>query len=416
MSSAMSQDLPAQFTTSPYANNFFKVLLKGKSITWIHRGVVPGHVLSSKSTQDPAYNSATPTVDMQDIGNDTAHVIINFFYTKQYKYIKPLGIYGDTEKGYELKVSLQVIEAAGKMKLPDLVDLAKRQCARICHEMDLLNLIAILGKMNIDYKNVPELTQHIAFQLEKVLANPHSPFASSILSRATSNSITDMLVRKLLMIARVEPTSEPKAKPAPENEARGMPNCPSRPQHASPNSATAKPELSKFPLQRRTQQPQKGPKNLQPDHKGKGRDMSKPGEHASKVSATSGSHHESRGAKGQEEARSGSSKVRGWRSPFSPPCGGCADAEKKAYPPTPELGSSIATMKDFIVTEKSSAADWEVPKSEAEQSQKSESSTLVDSDDEGVLVNSETQPTVTTSPADPRDIERMHVFYAYDNW
>ncbi|KAF5613312.1 uncharacterized protein FSUBG_1042 [Fusarium subglutinans] len=409
-------DSPAQFTASPYANNFFKVLLKGKSITWIHRGVVPDHVPSNKSTQDPAYSSATPTVDLQEIGYDTAHVIINFFYTKQYKYIKPSGIYGDTEKGYELKVSLQVIEAARKMKLPDLVDLAKKQCARVCHEMNLLNLISILGKMNIDYNNVPELTQHISLQLEKVLAFPHSPLASTMLSRATSNSITDILLRKLLMIARAEPTSEPKAKPTPGNEARGMPNFLSRQkQHTSWGFATREPEPAKLPFHLRTQQPQKFPENPQPDYKGKARDVSKPEEHASKASATSVFDNKSGGAKGQEEARSGPSKVRGWCCPFSPPCGGCADAEK-ASPAIPELGKSIRTMKSFIAPEKSSAADWEVPKSETEQSQKTETTSLVDSDDYGVLVDSETLPTVTPNPEDPRHAERMNLLYAYDSW
>ncbi|KAF5239849.1 hypothetical protein FANTH_9790 [Fusarium anthophilum] len=388
-------DSPAQFTASPYANNFFKVLLKGKSITWIHRGVVPAHVPSNKSTQDPAYRSATPIVDMQDIGYDTAHVIINFFYTKQYKYIKPSGIYGDTEKGYELKVLLQVIEAAGKMKLPDLVDLAKRQCARVCHEMNLLNLITILGKMNIDYNNVPELTQHITLQVEKVLAFPHSPLASTILSRATSDSITDILLRKLLMMARLEPTSEPKAKPTPGNGARGMPNFLSRQQHTSWGFTTGEPEPANLPFHLRTQQPQKVPENPQPDYKGKGRDVSKPEEHAFEASATSVFDYDSGGAKGREEARAGPSK---------------------AYPAIPELGKSIRTMKSFIAPEKSSAADWEVPKSETQQSQKSETTSLVDFDDYGVLVDSETLPTVTPSPEDPRHAERMNLTYAYDSW
>ncbi|KAF5988683.1 hypothetical protein FBULB1_1339 [Fusarium bulbicola] len=379
-------DSPAQFTASPYANNFFKVLLKGKSITWIHKGVVPDHVPSNKSTQNPVYSS-TPIVDMQDIGYDTAHVIINFFYTKQYKYIKPSGIYGDAEKGYELKVSLQVIEAAGKMKLPDLVALAKRQCARICFEMDLLNLITILGKMNMDYTNFPELTQCIAFQFERMLANPHSPLVSSILHRAASNSITDILVRKLLMVARIKPTSEFKAKPTPGNEARGMPNFPSRQQH-TPWSFAAATEPADLPFQLRTQQPHKVPENPQPDYKGKGRDVSKPEEHAFEASVTSVFDYDSGGAKGREEARAGPSK---------------------AYPAIPELGKSIRTMKSFIAPEKSSAADWEVPKSETEQSQKSETTIFVDSDDDGVLVDSETLPTGTASPEDPRHAERMNL-------
>ncbi|KAF5675429.1 hypothetical protein FCIRC_7413 [Fusarium circinatum] len=407
-------DSPAQFTASPYANNFFKVLLKGKSITWVHKGVVPDHVPSNKSTQDPAYSSATPIVDMQDIGYDTAHVIINFFYTKQYKYIKPSGIYGDTEKGYELKVSLQVIEAAGKMKLPDLVDLAKRKCARVCHEMNLLNLICILGKMNIDYNNVPELTQHITLQLERVLAFPHSPLASTILSRATSNSITDILLRKLLMMARAEPKSEPKAKPTPGNEARGMPNFLSTQQHTPWSFATA-PEPANLPFHLRTQQPHKVPENPQPDYKGKGRDVSKPEEHAFETSATSVFDCDSGGAKGREEARAGPSKVRGPVCPFSLPYDGCVDAEK-AYPAIPELRKSIRTMKSFIAPEKSSADDWEVPKSETEQSQKSETTSLVDSDDYGVLVDSETLPTVTPNPEDPRHAERMNLLYTYDSW
>ncbi|ENH65765.1 hypothetical protein FOC1_g10003387 [Fusarium oxysporum f. sp. cubense race 1] len=116
----MSQDPTVQFVTSPYAGIFVQVLLKGKSITRIHKGVVPANVLSSRSTQEPAPKSATPILDMQDLGSDTAHVVIHFFYTKQYGCIKPTGISSDSAKGYELKVSLQVIEAATKMKLPAL--------------------------------------------------------------------------------------------------------------------------------------------------------------------------------------------------------------------------------------------------------------------------------------------------------
>ncbi|PNP74813.1 hypothetical protein FNYG_11950 [Fusarium nygamai] len=393
----MFQDLPAQFITSPYADTFVKVLLKGKSITWIHRGVIPGHVLSShNSTEELASKSASPILDMQNIGNDTAHVIIHFFYTKQYNCIKPLGISDDSARGYELRVSLQVIEAARKMTLLALVDLAKRQCARVCQEMDLLNLVAILGKMNIDYKNFPELTQHITIHLEQVLTNPHSEFASNLLSQATSNSITDILVRKLVMVAQDKRTSEPKARPRPGNEVRGMPPSPSRPQPFSQDSVTAKLESSKLLYQRRTQQPQEVVKNIQRDDKGKGRDVSKPPEQASKAPLPTASQQEPRLTKAQEVAQSGPSR--------------------KARPPTPGLGGCIASMKDFVVAEKSSAVDWEVPKSEAEQSQKSESSTLVDSDDDAVLVDSETQPTVTPSPTGSGNTNRMNLFYAYDRW
>ncbi|KAF5705916.1 hypothetical protein FMUND_11892 [Fusarium mundagurra] len=412
----MSQDRLAQFIMSPYADTFVKVLLKGNSITWVHRGVIPGHVLSSKSTIEPGSNSATSIMDMQDIGNDTAHVIIHFFYTKQYNCITPWGIPGDTAKGYELRVSLQVIEAARKMKLPALEDLAKRQCARVCNEMDLLNLVAILGKINIDTKNFPELAQHISLHLEKVLTNPHSQVASNLLSRTTTNSITDILVRKLVMNARDKPTGEPKAKPGPENETPDMPPCPSRPQTPSQDSVTAKPESSQLTDQRRTQQPQEVVKNPHPGDKGKGRDISKQVEQVLKATLPTALQQEPRLTNAQQVAQSGPSRVRGWRCPFSPPCGRCADAEKKDNPLTPTFGSSIASMKDFVAAEKSSAVDWEVPKSEAEQSQKSESFTLVDSDDEGVIVDSETQPTVTPSPEDSGYANKMNLFYAYDRW
>ncbi|KAF5620073.1 hypothetical protein F52700_11393 [Fusarium sp. NRRL 52700] len=389
-STTVPHAMSAKFITSPYANNFVKVLLKGNSVTWIHKRVIPGHVLSSKSTQEPASKSAEWIMDMQDIGNDTAHVIIHYFYTKQYHCIKPSGVSGDTAQSYELGVSLQVIKAARKMLLPALVDLANGECARICHEMDLLNLVAVLGKMDIDFKNFPELTQHVAFHLEKVLAHPHSPFASNILSRATPNDITEMLIRKLVMIARDEPTSEPKVKPRTKNEARGIPIHPWRHPHASPNFASSLPEF----LQGTGML-----ENPQPYDKGKRRGVSKPAEHASNVPETKITHDEFRGAKGQEEARSGPSRVRDCPCPSSPPCGGSADAKKKANPSTPELESFILKTKDFVVVEKSSAADCEGPNSEAEHSQKPESSTLVDSDDDGVLVVLETQPTVTPSPA-----------------
>lgn len=281
---------------------------------------------------------------MQNIGNDTAHVILHYFYSKRYDCITPSGTSGDVSKGYELRVSLQVIEAARKMQLFTLVDLAKEQCARLCHEMDLLNLVAILGKMNIDFDNFPELTKHIAFHLEKVLANPHSQFALDLLIRATSNSITDMLIRKLVLVAQDEPTTEPKAKPRPENEARNLPVCPSK----DYNSTVETPEWSPFTYERRTQHLQKPRKNPQPDDKGKGRDVSRSAENSSKIPGIKVSHHEPRGAKGQKEAQSGPSRVRGWPCPFSPPCGGCADAERKANPPTTKLESTIASMKDFV--------------------------------------------------------------------
>ncbi|KAF5585279.1 hypothetical protein FPCIR_8359 [Fusarium pseudocircinatum] len=411
----MFQDLPAQFITSPYADIFIKVLLKGRSIIWIHRGVVPVHILSKNVTEELGPKSASPILDMQDIGNDTAHVIIHFFYTKQYNCIKPWGLSGDTAKGYELRVSLQVIEAARKLKLQALVDLAKRQCARVCREMDLLNLVAILGKMNIDTKNFPELAQHISLHLEKVLADPHSEVASNLLSRTNSNSITDILVRKLVMSARGKPTGEPK--PEPGNKTQDIPT---RTQLPSQDSVTAKPESLQSPDQRRTQQPQEVPKNPQQDDKEKGRAVSDPATYVWKLREKTVPHHESCATNGQEETQSWPSRVRGWPCPFSPPCGECADAEKKANPPTPELAGCIASMKDFVVAEKSSAVDWEVPKFETEKSEKSESerteSTIVDSDDEGVLVESETQPNTTPNLEDSRNTTRMNLFYAYDRW
>ncbi|KAF5589870.1 hypothetical protein FPANT_6203 [Fusarium pseudoanthophilum] len=409
----MSQNLPAHFITSPYADTFAKVLLKGNSITWVHRGVIPGHVLSSETTEELGSKKPSPILDMQNIGNDTAHVIIHFFYTKQYNCIKPWGIYGDTAKGYELKVSHSVIEAARKMKLPALADLAKRQYMRVCREMDFFNLVAISGKMYIDTKNFPELEQHISLHLEKVLSDPYSEVASDFLSQTTSNSITDILVRKLLMNARDKLVSETKAKAEPGN---GTQDIPTRTKPPSQNAVTAEPEPSPFTWQRRTQQPQEEvPKNPQPDDKGKGRAVSKPETYVWKLREQTIPHHESRAANGKEGAQSGPSRVRGWPCPFSPPCGGCADAEKKANPPTPELTGCIASMKDFVAVEKSSAVDWEVPKSETEKSEKSESerteSTVVDSDDEGVLVESEARTTTTPRTDDSRNTYPMNNTY-----
>ncbi|KAF5622150.1 uncharacterized protein FTJAE_11011 [Fusarium tjaetaba] len=372
----MSQSLPAHFITSPYADTFVKVLLKGNTITWVHRGVIPGHALSSEITEELGSKSPSPILDMQNIGNDTAHVIIHFFYTKQYNCIKPWGICGDTAKGYELKVSNSVIEAARKMRLPALADLAKRHYMRVCREMDFLDLVATLGKMNIDTKKFPELAQHVSLHLEKVLSDPYSEGASDFLSQTTSNSITDILVRKLLINARDKLASEPKAKAEPGNETQDIPT---RTKPPSQDAVTAEPEPAPFPWQRRTQQPQEAPKNPQPDDKGKGPAVSKPETYVWKLREKTIPHHESRAANGQEGAQSGPSRVRAH-------CG-----------PSPELASRIASMKNFVAVERSSAVDWEVPKSETEKSERSESeqaeSTVVDSDDEGVLVESETLPT-----------------------
>ncbi|KAJ4140573.1 hypothetical protein NW765_015848 [Fusarium oxysporum] len=445
----MSQDPTVQFVKSPYAGIFVQVLLKGKSITRIHKGVVPANVLSSRSTQEPAPKSATPILDMQDLGSDTAHVVIHFFYTKQYDCIKPTGVSSDSAKGYELKVSLQVIEAATKMELPALVSLAKSECARLCKELDLLNLVAILGKLSFDYTKFPEIQHHIAYHLEKVLANPRSQSATDLLSRATTNSITDMLVRKLVMTARKEQTSEAKVKPRPEDEVPGK---------------------------------------LQSDDKGKGRDDSEPTEKASETSPPTTSNQDSRLAKGQEEADSGPSRLRDRPSPFSnsfsgvgtvpsavkksgaPQRGGSlskpAEVVSTFHPswnrimderlkiieakmevkrsestridsesggvivnsephptmtPSPSnptgLENSITKIKDFIVAETTSAVDWELPKLVAEKFEKPESerqdSTPVDSDGEGVLVELEPQPTMTPSPT-ASDNSAMRRFLAFD--
>ncbi len=70
--------------------------------------------------------------------------------------------------------------------------------------------------------------------------------------------------------------------------------------------------------------------------------------------------------------------------------------------------------------EKSSAADWQVPKSEAEKSETSESdreSTIaVVSDDEGVLVESSPEPNMTPSSAGSGNTNSMDHFLVYDKW
>jgi hypothetical protein len=159
---------------------------------------------------------------MQAIAIDTAHVVIHFFYTKQYDCMKPKDISGHLAKGYELRVTLQVFEAATNMELPCLVALAKAESLRLCNDLDLLNLLAILGKHSFRYKSFPELEQYIASQLEKVITSPCSTFATGPLSRDTPNSITDMLVRRLVTMARVDQAREAKAKPGPEHEPSNM--------------------------------------------------------------------------------------------------------------------------------------------------------------------------------------------------
>ncbi|KAL9563603.1 hypothetical protein ACKAV7_012271 [Fusarium commune] len=406
----MSQDPTVQFVTSPYADIFVQVLLKGKSITRIHKGVVPANVLSSRSTQEPAPKSATPILDMQDLGSDTAHVVIHFFYTKQYDCIKPTGVSSDSAKSYELKVSLQVIEAAKKMELPVLVDLAKRQCARLCKELDLLNLIAILGKLNFNYTNFPEIQQHIAYHLEKVLANPRSQSATDLLSRATTNSITDILVRKLVMMARKEQTSEAKAKPEPENEFPGVLICESRPHPHFEASVIAKPELSQLSHELRTKQFQKILKKLQSDDKGKGRDDSEPAEKASKVPPPTASHQDHRRANGQEEAHSGPSRLREGPSPFSNPSSGLGtvpNARKKSN--APQRGSSLSKPAAEVVStfhpSWNGIMDERLKVIEAKMEAKRSESTRIDSESGGVIVNSEPHPTMTPSPSNPTGLE-----------
>ncbi|EWZ96010.1 hypothetical protein FOWG_03515 [Fusarium oxysporum f. sp. lycopersici MN25] len=408
----MSQDPTVQFVKSPYAGIFVQVLLKGKSITRIHKGVVPANVLSSRSTQEPAPKSATPILDMQDLGSDTAHVVIHFFYTKQYDCIKPTGASSDSAKGYELKVSLQVIEAATKMELPALVSLAKSECARLCKELDLLNLVAILGKLSLDYTKFPEIQHHIAYHLEKVLANPRSQSATDLLSRATTNSITDMLVRKLVMTARKEQTSEAKAKPRPEDEVPGVLICESRSQPPFQDSVTAKPQLSQLSQlshEHRTKQSQKTLKKLQSDDKGKGRDDSEPAEKASETSPPTTSNQDSRLAKGQEEADSGPSRLRDRPSPFSNSFSGVGtvpSAVKKSG--APQRGGSLSKPAEVVSTFHPSwnrIMDERLKIIEAKMEVKRSESTRIDSESRGVIVNSEPHPTMTPSPSNPTGLE-----------
>lgn len=72
------------------------------------------------------------------------------------------------------------------------------------------------------------------------------------------------------------------------------------------------------------------------------------------------------------------------------------------------------------VAEKSSAVDWQVPKSETEKSETSESdreSTIaVVSDDEGVLVESSPEHNMTPSPAGSGNTNSMDHFLLYDQW
>ncbi|KAL5605167.1 hypothetical protein FOVSG1_005314 [Fusarium oxysporum f. sp. vasinfectum] len=405
----MSQDQTVQFVTSPYADIFVQVLLKGKSTTRIHKRVVPANVLSSRSTQELAPKSATPTLDMQDLGNDTAHVVIHFFYTKQYDCIKPTGVSSDSAKGYELKVSLQVIEAAKKMELPALVDLAKRKCARLCKELDLLNLVAILGKLSFDYTSFPDIQHHIAYHLEKVLANPRSQFATELLSRATTNSITNMLVRKLVMMARKEQKSEAEVKPRPEDEVPGVLICESRPHPPFQDSVIAKPELSQLSQERRTKQFQKTLKKLQSDDKGKGRDDSEPAERDLKVPLPTASHHDSCLAKGQEEADSGSSRLREGPSPFSNPSSGLGtvpNARKKLN--APQRGGSLSKPAEVVSTIHPSwtrIMDERLKVVEAKMEAKRSESTHIDSESGGVIVSSEPHPTTMPSPSSYTGLE-----------
>ncbi|KAK2126226.1 hypothetical protein NOF04DRAFT_16874 [Fusarium oxysporum II5] len=398
----MSQDPTVQFVTSPYAGIFVQVLLKGKSITRIHKGVVPANVLSSRSTQEPAPKSATPILDMQDLGSDTAHVVIHFFYTKQYDCIKPTGVSSDSAKGYELKVSLQVIEAATKMELPALVSLAKSECARLCKELDLLNLVAILGKLSFDYTKFPEIQHHVAYHLEKVLANPRSQSATDLLSRATTNSITDMLVRKLVVTARKEQTSEAKAKTRPEDKVPGVLICESRPQPPFQDSVTAKPQLSH---EHRTKQFQKTLKKLQSDDKGKGRDDSEPAEKALEISPPTTSNQDSR----QEEADSGPSRLRDRPSPFSNPFSGVEtvpSAIKKSD--APQRRGSLSKPAEAVSTFHPSwnrIMDDRLKVIEAKMEAKRSESTRIDSESGGVIVNSEPHPTMKPSPSNPTGLE-----------
>ncbi|KAF4946767.1 hypothetical protein FGADI_10971 [Fusarium gaditjirri] len=408
----MSQDPKVQFFASPYTDIFVQVQLRGSSTTQIHKGVVPAKVLLSRRMKVPAPGSATPILDMQDLACDTAHAVIDFFYTRQYDCIKPRDVTRNSSKGYELKVSLQVIEAARMLELPALVYLAQRECARLCQELDLLNLVAILGKLDFDYTNFPEIKHHIAYHLENVLASPHSQFTTDLLSRATTNSITDMLVRKLVMTAREGHKSETKAKPLPKNGFPGVIFREPRPQPPFEADVIAKPEMPKTSQELQTKQFQLLLKKMQPDDKGKGRDDSEQAKYSLKVPLPTTPQQDSCLAKGQEDADSGPSRLREGPNSFLNPSSGVEtvpSARKESN--APQRGGSSSKLAQVLSSHNTSwnnMIDDRMKVIEANMGAKMEAKrsepTLIETERKGATINPKPHPTTTPGPSNPTEL------------
>ncbi|KAH7240876.1 uncharacterized protein BKA55DRAFT_518397 [Fusarium redolens] len=405
----MSKEPTVQFDKSPYVGSFVQILLKGNSITRVHKGVVPANLLSSRSkevTHAIAPTSTTPILDMQAIAIDTAHVVIHFFYTKQYDCMKPKDISGHLAKGYELRVTLQVFEAATNMELPCLVALAKAESLRLCNDLDLLNLLAILGKHSFSYKSFPELEQYIASQLEKVITSPCSTFATGLLSRDTPNSITDMLVRRLVTMARVDQGREAKAKPGPEHEPSNMIKVGTKEQSSqnhiargiwhkdTPTTQQKAVEEFLFPTAHRSLKVRKSV------------------DETFKIPSLTVSLQGSRLGQAQEKADSGPSRLTDRPNLFQIFPRGfetVPDAEKKSNPT--DLGSSFSKLKDSLanrsVAETHSAIHREinrvVTKTLGKPEDERRESTCIDSNSGGVDFDLEPHPTMTPSPTDSED-------------
>ncbi|KAF9776371.1 hypothetical protein IL306_005462 [Fusarium sp. DS 682] len=208
------------FDKSPYLGNFIEVQLKGDSITHVHRGAIPAAVLSDKRMRKfPGSTLSTKQIlDMQDLDIDTAHVVIHFFYSKQYECIKPKDVSYNVSKAYQLKVALQVIDAAEVMRLSTLKALATAELLPLAKELDLTTLIAFLETLELKHWFHPELREYIQSQLDEITANPFGKSASEVPEPRVSPCYTAILLTRLIAQAKLNHASKSKDKLKPEDE------------------------------------------------------------------------------------------------------------------------------------------------------------------------------------------------------
>lgn len=183
----------------PYAERCFTILLHGGARWSVHQSVLhKSSVLARRCSQ-----ATDHTLDLRNIHEDTAHVLVHYLYTGSYQTLEAKRVSRDRRKADEFKSNLRVYAASRDFALLEMETTAKIRVERLGEELPIFDRLTAAREAHLDPKEDDTWFQDYLKTCIRDLLGvfPASPGYGSLGFLGQMSTFTKAIVKSALEIA-----------------------------------------------------------------------------------------------------------------------------------------------------------------------------------------------------------------------